>query len=118
LRWLACALVLAGCETTRPCRALTMLVTVQLDAATARADRIDVDVSLDGAPSKSNTFGHLPGDPRGTVEIDFPSGYPAGHTAGLTVRAYVAGNVIGTGTAALALPQDCATVEVDATGGP
>jgi hypothetical protein len=119
LRALALALLLAGgCETTRPCRSLTLLVTIALDAASAGADQLEVDVSLDGVLSKTNAVSHTPGDAMGTFEIDFPSGYPAGHVAGVEVRATAAGAPVGDGVASLALPDDCGTLEVDVHGGP
>src|SRR5262249_679197 len=86
LRTLLAALVLlAGCEPGRPCRTQTLLLTVTLDATSAGADRVEVDVSIDGTLSKTNFFDHVPGDPSGSVEIDFTSGYPAGHPVGINV---------------------------------
>jgi hypothetical protein len=116
----AVALLFAGgCETTRPCRSLTLLVDIRLDPASAAADQLEVDVSLDGVLSKTNTISnHAPGDAQGTYEIDFLSGYPAGHVATVEVRATAAGTQVGDGVSSLALPLDCGTLEVDVHGGP
>lgn len=118
MRWLCGVLLLCACETTRPCRTLTLLVTVALDEVSVQADRVDVDVTIDGTPSKANNFTHTPGDAQGTIEIDFPSGYPAGHTIDLTVRADAAGTTIGNGSGELVLGDDCSTITIPVHGGP
>jgi hypothetical protein len=106
-------LALAGCQETRPCRTQTLLVKIVLDPASVSADTLEVDVALDGVPSKSNTFAHAPGDPRGTVEIDFPSVYPLGHLATITVQASAAGQPLGHGESSTPLADDCTLLEVD-----
>ena len=74
MKWLCGVLLLCACETTRPCRTLTLLVTVALDDVSVQADRVDVDVTIDGTPSKTNNFTHTPGDAQGSIEIDAPLG--------------------------------------------
>jgi hypothetical protein len=118
LKWLCVLSLLCACETTRPCRTQTLLVTVALDATSVPADRVDIDVTIDGTPSKTNSFNHTPGDLQGTIEIDFPSGYPAGHTIDLTVRADQAGTTIGNGSGELVLGDDCSTITIPVPGGP
>jgi len=49
----------------------------------------------------------------GTVEIDFPNGYPAAHNVTITATATQSTTPIGTGTTTLTLPSGCATTTVD-----
>ncbi len=102
--------MVAACEQLRPCRELTLLVTVTFPGAIAAADALELDVSIDAAAPKTNAFMRTPGPTSGTVEIDFPNGYPEGHTVTLTCTATQSGALVGTGTATLVLPPTCATV--------
>jgi hypothetical protein len=105
----------AGCRSTSPCNGGTVLVTVTFDATTSAADVLDVAVSVDGGAPKTTSLPHTAGDPKGSVEIDFPNGtgYPEGKRLDVTVVARAAGSVVGTATANVAtLPSGCGTVAV------
>src|SRR5438094_908788 len=56
------------------------------------------------------------GSAHGTVEVDFPSGYPAGRSVVVTVAALDAGAVVGSGSAQTTLTAACATLAVDVVG--
>jgi hypothetical protein len=112
-------LLLMGCESTRPCRELTLLVAVQLDDATRAADRIDVDVSLDGVFSKTfQATGYTPGSAAGTIEVEFPNGYPTGALAGIAVHASLGGLLLGSGSGTMTLPEECGVLGIAVTAGP
>ena len=105
----------AGCRSTSPCNAGTVLVTVTFDGTTSAADALDVAVSVDGGAPKTTSLPHTAGDPRGSVEVDFPNGtgYPEGKRLDVTVVARAAGAALGTATASVAmLPGGCGTVAV------
>jgi hypothetical protein len=107
------ALLFAGCQSTRPCPTMTLFVTVVLDAPSSAADRLDLDVLVDDVPMKTNALAHNPGETSGTVEVDFPSGYPIGHVVRLDVRASAGGQPLGAGSASTPLGDDCTNLEVD-----
>ena len=108
---LAGLMTAAGCRSTTPCNAGTVLVTVTFDATTSAADAIDVEVSVDGGAPKSTSLAHNAGDTKGSIEVDFPTGYPEGKRLDVTVIARKAGSLLGTATANVAtLPSGCGTV--------
>jgi hypothetical protein len=106
-------LLLAGCEHVRPCRDLTLLLSVTFGAAVADADQIEIDVSVDGSAPKMNPFAHVPGETTGTIEIDFPSGYPEGHSVAITGTATLAGTAHGSGSATVVLPPSCTVLPLE-----
>jgi len=77
--WVGCA------PSVRTCADQTLFVTVTLDAATRQADRLIVDVSLDGGAARQTTLDHEPGRGSGGVQIEFPGGYPVGKTLTVTL---------------------------------
>ena len=101
----------AGCRSTNPCNAGTVLITVTFDATTSAADAVDVQVSVDGGAAKTSSLPHNAGDTKGSIEIDFPTGYPEGKRLDVTVVAKTAGSTVGTATASVAmLPSGCGTI--------
>jgi hypothetical protein len=106
---LAAAFVLAGCEPR--CRSGTALLTVLLDGAAANADDLLVKAQLSGAPVMTQPF-PWPGGASGTLELRFPSGYPAGGHVEVQVLARKSGQIVGTGSAVATLPPGCATFDV------
>ena len=85
--WLAAASVTTSCTSTRACKTNTLLVTVTLDSAAAMADKLAIAVTVgSGAPTMS-TLNHTPGQASGTVEVDFPNGYPKGQKVNVAVTA-------------------------------
>ncbi len=108
---LAGLLTAAGCRSTNPCNAGTVLITVTFDATTSAADAVDVQVSVDGGAPKTSSLPHNAGDTKGSIEVDFPTGYPEGKRLDVTVVAGKSGSVLGTATASLAmLPSGCGTI--------
>src|ERR1041384_6268102 len=75
----------SACTSTRPCRNGTLLVSVSLDATTAPADKLTVAVKIAGGTPAMTPLDHQPGQASGTVEVDFPAGYPQGQMVTVTV---------------------------------
>ena len=109
---LVLALFAAGCGGVRACRASSILVSLAFPDAGAGADTLELDVAIDGTPSKVNMF-PLAGQTAGTVEIDFPSGWPAGHVVMLRARATAQGSQVAVGQTTITLPDGCATATID-----
>ena len=107
-------MALAGCHSTRACKAGTVLLTVDMPAGT---DTLQYVVTIDGTSTAGQSVA-LPSSTAtsGTLELDF-STYPAGSTVTVTVTALGAGSVLGAGTSdARVLAARCDTLHVTATG--
>lgn len=79
------------------------------------ADGVDVTVSIDGGPVKMT---HLPlaaGLSKGSVEVDFPSGYPRGHVVAVRVEVKAGALLVGNGSTTLTLAHGCETATVTIT---
>ena len=106
-------MMLAGCETVRPCRTQTLLVTITLEASLVNADQLLVGISIDGATPATTLLNHVAGESHGTVEIDFGSGYPLGREVTISVAATAGGMPVGHGMTTVTAPDDCGTPTVD-----
>ena len=106
-----------ACTTIRPCKADTVLVTVTLDAAAAMADKLTVSVSVAGAAPRTTDLAHAPGQTTGTVEVDFPAGYPQGQSVKVTIVAAAGNATVGSGATDKSLGNGCDTIAVTVTGG-
>ena len=115
--WLAAASVATSCGSTRACKNNTLLVTVTLDSAAAMADKLIIAVTVGSGTPKMNTLDHTPGQASGTVEIDFPNGYPTGQKVNVGVTATHAGAPVGSGSADSTLSDGCEAVSVSVKGG-
>jgi hypothetical protein len=113
---LTAASLTSSCTSTRACKTNTLLVTVSLDGTAAMADKLSIAVTVgSGAPTMS-TLTHTAGQASGTVEIDFPNGYPKGQKVNVGVTATKASAPIGSGSADSVLGDGCETVSVSVTG--
>lgn len=119
MRALAIALALwaAGCgDRIRPCNMGTLFITMTFDGTTAQSDTIELDVSVEGAAPKLNSFLRMAGPISGTVQIGFPAGYPAGQRVALFARARIAGTLVGMATAELVLAAGCTSLSLALPG--
>jgi hypothetical protein len=105
-------LMIAGCPGTRVCKPGTLLVNVTLGAAAASASTFEVDVSLAGGAPRHTSFARGSNSRTGTIEIDFPSGYPAGKPVTVTVTASQAGQPVAAAVFMQTLAASCATATV------
>ncbi|MGZ3429980.1 MAG: hypothetical protein ACXVCV_25190, partial [Polyangia bacterium] len=103
------ALAATGCGKTRACKSGTVLLTLAGPAADG-ADTISLDISVDGGAAKTVTVSWKSGG--GTIEIDFPSGYPRGGTLLVAATATQAGNVLATGSGSVTLDDSCKTLAI------
>jgi hypothetical protein len=112
---LALAILGYGCQTNR-CRNQTLLVSVTLDAKSAAADHLEVDVSVAGSVRHS-ALAHTPGSTSGTIEVRFPSGYPSGKSVVITIVATRNGETLGSAMEMLMLQAGCATTTLTVMSG-
>lgn len=118
MRALSCLLLFSAvlspaCTTTRTCKDQTVLVTVTLTGGAEQADQLDVTVEITGgATVRANGLQHLRGAATGTLQIEFPRGYPAQQQIRVVLAALIGGDIVGVGENSLTLPSSCATLDV------
>ncbi len=108
----------AQCTNVARCKDGTLLVTLTLAGDAAQTDQLRIAVAVDGGTPFSTSVSHVLGQATGTIEVDFPSGYPQGHSVTVDVTAATASGVVGENSASAALSSGCATLPltVMATG--
>jgi hypothetical protein len=112
-------LALVACTTHAPCKSGTLVVTLDLDVASAEADSLTLDLLLDDGARDSQSVTHQIGVVQETIEVDFQNGYPAGHTLTITASATSNGAVVGSGSHAQVLAAGCTSgFSVDIVGSP
>ena len=106
----------AGCVKTRACKAGTALATLTFDATSAAADTLTFAVTI-GSTTLSGHAAHTPGSNEGTVEFDFPNGYPSGQPMSITLTASASatGQTLGTANADMPLSAGCTSLRLDVT---
>ena len=111
---LAVAALGAGtnCGSTKACKDGTLFLTLAFDGTTSSADQVTVQVTPSGGASRMSTLEHQAGATVGTVEIDFPQGYPAGSQVQVTVTASKAGAAIATATGSVVLSSGCSALAI------
>ncbi len=102
---------LTGCGSTRPCKGGTVFVTVTLDGAARAATNVEVDIQTDAGDHRSGIFA-VRSVGAGSVEIDFPAGYPEGQTVTVRVNALQGAGTIATGRATFTAAPGCSAVAV------
>jgi hypothetical protein len=110
-----CALTLLahGCGDTNSCKQGTLLVTVTFDTPTSAADRLEVTVTVAGGTPKQSDLSHQVGSSSGTIEVNFPQGYPEGKRVDVALVARKAGVVLAMATGSVsALPKGCGTLAI------
>lgn len=110
----AAAVACGGCSAR--CRPGTALVTVELTGSAAQADAIAVAAELAGGVPMQRTFAWSGGD-AATLELQFPSGYPAGAGVDVQVSALRRGVPVGVGEDHEVLRPGCSTLRVVVAGG-
>lgn len=122
LAWVSVAVVLftACAPNVRPCAEGTLFVSVALDAQTKQADHLQVQISVGAGAPMLTTLDHVVGKDRGSIEIQFPNGYPVGQTIHVTLIALAGGSTLGQATFEATLTAGCGAAEiaVGASGAP
>jgi hypothetical protein len=112
-----------GCSQTRPCRAGTLWLSIQLKGPSAAVNALSISVSVNGAAPKTSMLSFPTGQTSGAVEVQFPGGYPASNPAVVSVTAYSDAVPLAEKSMALTLMPSCSVLEmeldfsVDAGGG-
>jgi len=113
---LTAASLTSSCTSTRACKTNTLLVTISLDGTAATADKLSIAVTVGSAAPTMSSLNHTAGQASGTVEIDFPNGYPKGQKVNVGVTATKASAPVGSGSADIVLGDGCESVSVSVTG--
>jgi hypothetical protein len=110
------ALGLSGaCVKTRACKAGTVLVSVTFDVNAAVADTLSLEVTI-GSTTLTAQQSHPSGSQAGTIELDFPRGYPVGQTMSITLIASANGQAVGQASNdAVALSTGCTALALNVT---
>jgi hypothetical protein len=109
--------LVGGCDKVNRCKDGTVLLSFSLTGAAASADRFLLATAIDDGPAKTADV-PVAGMPNGTVEIDFPRGYPKGQRLSVTLTAKQGDATVGTGGATTTLDAACATLGVTVIGEP
>jgi uncharacterized delta-60 repeat protein len=106
------AAVAPSCRNQAACKDGTVFLNLTYDSVAAAADKVEVDVSVGGGAPVTTLLTHSNGATSGSVEVDFPKGYPQGQTITVTIRARAGSNVIGMGTAMTTLTASCQALAI------
>jgi hypothetical protein len=112
---LAAALV-SGAACERACKPGTLFLDVDLGSSRG-ADTLQVDVTVAGGTTKHTTRTLSGGPTTGTLEIDFPSGYPDGKRVDLEMTATKSGATLGTIAVSVTLASSCTHATIVFPGG-
>lgn len=83
------ALAGAACHPLATCKPGTLFVDVDYSGRALSADTVVVRIAIDGGSAVATTLHHSAGASSGSIEVDFPKGYPAGHVATVEMDALV-----------------------------
>jgi hypothetical protein len=107
-------LAAVGCGSTKSCKQGTLLVTVTFDGTTSAADDVEVTVTVEGMAPKQTPLAHKAGATSGSIEIDFPGGYPESQRVDVTVVATNGGTTLGAATGTVqSLAAGCGVLAVN-----
>ena len=104
--------VAAGCGKVSTCRPGTLFLHVNLGQY-ATANRLDVDILVEGSTTPQHTQLTLTGVGAGGVEVEFPNGYPTGRYATVTLTLFSQSTEVAQRASTVYLPGSCAVAEVD-----
>jgi hypothetical protein len=114
----AALLAVAGCGSAPQCATGTLLVEVTLAGPALAADTLDVAIVIDGGAAMKTSIAKPAGSAAGSIEVDFPSGYPSNRTVTVTVTARSGAVILAVGSATAApLAPGCARLDLF-VGGP
>jgi len=111
---LGLAALVSGCEKT--CKSGTVLVEIKLSGGPLAATTIELDLQIGDDNPTAQPVTHTPDVASGTVEVQFPRGYPKGQTLTIGGRALLGPAVLGTGATSVKLGDECERVTIEITG--
>jgi len=115
--WLMVALALGACTDVNPCKSGTVLLTVTRGGAAVDGTTLRLELSLDGGAPIHSMLPVAPGQEVGTVQLEFPSGYPEGSTLTVTVASERGATVLASQSTTRRLGAGCESVSVTLTTG-
>ncbi|HEY2749426.1 MAG TPA: hypothetical protein VGL86_32630 [Polyangia bacterium] len=102
--------LVAGCgKRTKQCAPGTLFLEVTLAAP---ADTLDVSITTGSDSPVDQTVTLTSGTTSGSIEIDFPHGYPSGQAVTVMLTATSAGTVVGSGQGSVTLSAGCAHLDI------
>ncbi len=104
------ALLAQGCL-IRPCDDGTLFIELTMSTAATHADQLQFDATYGGQHSQA-LVRYTSGATTGTVQLDFPHGYPRGLELALTVTALQGASILATGSTSARLSGSCARISV------
>jgi hypothetical protein len=108
---LAFALAVAGCG-DKACRDQTIFLNINVDGPASGADTLDIAIVVNGGAPKTVTVG-VAGVSTGSLEIDFPNGYPSGGTVVLAATALAGGMSLASQVVSVVLSDSCESTTLD-----
>ena len=107
---LVAVVLVAGCgKRTKQCAPGTLFVELTLAAP---ADMLDVSITTGSDSPVDETVSLTSGTTSGSIEIDFPHGYPSGQSVTVMLTATSAGTVVGSGQGSVTLSAGCAHLDI------
>jgi hypothetical protein len=107
----------SGCGKINACKKGTVLLSFTLTGAATAATSYEVDIAVDGGAAKSTTQQLPTGARNGTVEIDFPNGYPMGKRLDVTFVAKANDTRLAANSTGTTLGPSCAALAVNVGNG-
>jgi hypothetical protein len=102
--WLTALVLGAGsCDTERECKSGTLLVVASFPAG---VDELSVSVSINGGTNTTGVLANPSGGTSGSVEVEFNT-YPAGAMVTVRLDGRMAGAIVASKTATVALEPNC-----------
>jgi hypothetical protein len=116
-RWLVVLPLLAAadCTTVARCASGTLYVSLTLSGTTVMSDTLDVAISVGGGASMMTPVAHQAGVAKGSIEVQFPSGYPRGQSIAVAITAKQNGLPLGSGSGMTTLSAACGALSLDVT---
>jgi hypothetical protein len=110
------AVLASGAACERACKPGTLFLDVDLGSSRG-ADTLEVDVTVAGGAAKHTTRPLTGGPSSGTLEIDFPSGYPDGKRVDIEMVATKSGTTLGSIAVSVTLASSCTHATIVFPGG-
>lgn len=113
---LGLAVAVGGCTFKNSCKKSTVLVTATFDGTARTADELDVIVQIDQGSTITKQLAGAGGSASGSIEVDFPNGYPTGSTLTVSVSARLGGVIVADGSGSITLSSGCTTLALAVVG--
>jgi hypothetical protein len=109
---LAMMTLLVGCPASNRCKTGTLLIDIDRTGAAADGGTLRLDVSVDGGSPVRTDIPVSAGQSRGTVQVEFPAGYPEGATVSVTATSLSGATELASQTGSIRLAARCEALEL------